>query len=182
MNCIILGTIWTDFKPQIENLNADKLVIVAWDPPGYGKSRPPDRVFSDDFFQRDAAWANNLMKTLGYKKFSLIGWSDGGITSLLLAATYPESVYKMVVLGANAYIHPTEIKLYESMIRFNFRNQSTVQSHNDTIKNRFRNFYSLTEYNQLKIILKFIHTYLTRKNFGTNIVRTIKITKICSKC
>ncbi|XP_011144727.1 valacyclovir hydrolase [Harpegnathos saltator] len=110
-----LGTIWTDFKPQIENLDADKLVIVAWDPPGYGKSRPPDKMFPDDFFQRDAVLAHDLMKTLGYKKFSLIGWSDGGITSLLLASTYPESIWKMVVTGANAYIHPDEMKLYEKV-------------------------------------------------------------------
>ncbi|XP_011262494.2 valacyclovir hydrolase isoform X1 [Camponotus floridanus] len=110
-----LGTIWTDFKPQIENLNADKLTIVAWDPPGYGKSRPPDRTFPDNFFQRDASWAHNLMQTLGYSKFSLIGWSDGGITSLLLASTYPESISKIIVFGANAYIHPDEIKIYESI-------------------------------------------------------------------
>ncbi|XP_011689941.1 PREDICTED: valacyclovir hydrolase isoform X1 [Wasmannia auropunctata] len=110
-----LGTIWTDFRPQMENLNADKLTIVAWDPPGYGKSRPPDRTFPDDFFQRDAAYARNLMRTLGYSKFSLIGWSDGGITSLLLASAYPDDVHKMVVFGANAYIHPDEAKIYESV-------------------------------------------------------------------
>lgn len=111
---LFLGTIWTDFKPQVENLDANKLTIVAWDPPGYGKSRPPNRTFSDDFFQRDATYAHGLMKALGYTKFSLIGWSDGGITSLLLASTYPESVRKMVVLGANAYVHPSEIKILES--------------------------------------------------------------------
>lgn len=111
----ISGTIWTDFKPQMEQMNVDKLTLVAWDPPGYGKSRPPDRTFPDDFFQRDAAYAHNLMKTLGYSKFSLVGWSDGGITSFILASAYPDSVRKMVVSGANAYIHPDEIKIYESM-------------------------------------------------------------------
>ncbi|XP_018054319.1 PREDICTED: valacyclovir hydrolase [Atta colombica] len=110
-----LGSIWTDFKPQMENMNVNELTIVAWDPPGYGKSRPPDRTFPNDFYQRDATWAYNLMKTLGYSKFSLIGWSDGGITSLLLASAYPDSVYRMVVFGANAYIHPNEIKIYESI-------------------------------------------------------------------
>jgi len=114
----VSGSIWTDFKPQIENLDVDKLTIVAWDPPGYGKSRPPERTFPDDFFQRDATWAHNLMKTLGYSKFSLVGWSDGGITSLLLASTYPESVNRMVVFGTNSYIHPDEIKVYESMTLF----------------------------------------------------------------
>lgn len=55
------------------------------------------------------------MKTLGYNKFSLVGWSDGGITSLILAAEYPENVEKMVITGANAYIAPEEIQIYESM-------------------------------------------------------------------
>ncbi|XP_020284135.1 valacyclovir hydrolase [Pseudomyrmex gracilis] len=110
-----LGTIWTDWKPQIETMDADKLTIVAWDPPGYGKSRPPDRTFPDDFFYRDAVYAHNLMKTLGYSIFSLVGWSDGGITSLILAAKYPDSIRKTVVLGANAYIHPDETKIYDDI-------------------------------------------------------------------
>lgn len=112
----VSGTIWTDFKPQMENLDAEKLTVVSWDPPGYGKSRPPNRTFPSDFFQRDATWAHGLMKALGYSKFSLVGWSDGGITSLLLAAMYPESIRKLIVFGANAYIHPDEVKIYESMM------------------------------------------------------------------
>ncbi|KAH0948185.1 hypothetical protein HN011_012316 [Eciton burchellii] len=111
----VLGTIWTDFRPQIENLDREKLTVVAWDPPGYGKSRPPNRTFPNDVFQRDATWAHGLMKVLGYSKFSVLGWSDGGITSLLLAAMYPESIRKMIILGANAYIHPDEIKTYEAI-------------------------------------------------------------------
>ncbi|KAI4500582.1 hypothetical protein M0802_004174 [Mischocyttarus mexicanus] len=110
-----LGSAWTDFKPQLENLDRNKLTIVAWDPPGYGKSRPPNRIFSDDFFQRDADYACNLMKTLGYNKFSLIGWSDGGITSLILAARNPDNVRKMIVFGANSYLIPEELKIYESI-------------------------------------------------------------------
>ncbi|XP_076629373.1 serine hydrolase BPHL-like [Colletes latitarsis] len=107
------GSIWTDFKPQIEGLSKEKFTIVAWDPPGYGKSRPPDRTFPDDFFERDAAWARNLMKVLGHEKYSLIGWSDGGITSLILAAMYPENVRKMVAVAANSYIVPEEIEIYK---------------------------------------------------------------------
>ncbi|XP_058789927.1 valacyclovir hydrolase-like [Phymastichus coffea] len=110
-----IGSIWTDFKPQIEFLNKEGLTIVAWDPPGYGKSRPPEKTFPKDFFRRDATWACNLMKILGFKKFSLIGWSDGGITSLILAATYPENVRKMIVIGTNAYITPGEMEIYEKL-------------------------------------------------------------------
>ncbi|XP_035734380.1 valacyclovir hydrolase-like [Vespa mandarinia] len=110
-----LGTAWTDFKPQLENLDKNKLTVVAWDPPGYGKSRPPNKTYSDDFLQRDADYAFDLMKVLGYKKFSLIGWSDGGITSLILAAKNPDSIRKMIVFGANAYILPEELQIYKSI-------------------------------------------------------------------
>lgn len=120
-HCITLyiqsGTIWTDFKPQVENLNKEKLTIIAWDPPGYGKSRPPNKTFPENFFRRDATWACNLMKTLGFNKFSLIGWSDGGITSLILAAVYPENVQKVIVIGANAYITPGEMEIYQSKLK-----------------------------------------------------------------
>lgn len=106
------GSNWTDFKPQIEGLDREKFTIVAWDPAGYGKSRPPDRTFPDDFFKRDATDARNLMKLLGFPKFSLVGWSDGGITSLILAGTYPEDVRKMVAVAANAYVTPQEVEIY----------------------------------------------------------------------
>ncbi|KAG7213265.1 hypothetical protein KM043_002565 [Ampulex compressa] len=108
-----LGSIWTDFRPQIENLDRNKFTIVGWDPPGYGKSRPPNRTFPDDFFHRDAAWACDLMKTLGYTKFSLVGWSDGAITSLIAAASYRDNVRKLVAVAGNAYVAPEEIDIYQ---------------------------------------------------------------------
>jgi valacyclovir hydrolase len=54
------------------------------------------------------------MKTLGYTKFSLLGWSDGGITALISAAEYSTSINKLIVTGANAYVTPGEIEIYES--------------------------------------------------------------------
>ncbi|EZA57346.1 valacyclovir hydrolase [Ooceraea biroi] len=98
------------FRSQIEQLDRENFTIVAWEPPGYGKSRPPDnKTFPDNFHQRDAAWAHSLMKTLDYSKFSLLGFGDGGTTALLLAATYPQSIRKMIVFGARSYIHQNEI-------------------------------------------------------------------------
>lgn len=49
-----IGTIWSDFKPQIESLDRKRFTIVAWDPPGYGKSRPPNRKFTTKFYEEDA--------------------------------------------------------------------------------------------------------------------------------
>lgn len=107
---------WTDFKPQIKHLDTDKLTIIAWDPPGHGKSRPPNKEYSLDFFHNDAICGHNLMKILGYDKYSLIGYSGGGISSLLIASAYPESIRKMVVSGTIADIYPEEMKKLHGVI------------------------------------------------------------------
>ncbi|XP_026829640.1 valacyclovir hydrolase [Ooceraea biroi] len=131
----LLGTAWLNFGPHIESLGTEKLTIVAWDPPGYGKSRPPDRTFPDNFYQRDATWTYSLMKTLGYSKFSLIGMVDGSITALWLAATYPESIHKMIVFGARSYIHPAEVKVYECM--------TTIDTFPEFLRTRMMHIYDL---------------------------------------
>ncbi|XP_064453340.1 valacyclovir hydrolase isoform X2 [Mirounga angustirostris] len=105
----------TDFGPQIKNLNKKLFTVVAWDPRGYGHSRPPDRDFPVDFFERDAKDAVDLMKTLKFKKVSLLGWSDGGITSLIAAAKYPSFINKMVIWGANAYVTDEDEKIYQGI-------------------------------------------------------------------
>lgn len=110
-----LGSIWSDFKPQIEDLSKEKFTLVVWDPPGYGYSRPPERDFSPGYFQRDAEMAFKLMQTLNLGKFSCLGWSDGGITALIMAGSRPADVEKLVVWGANAFVTQTDIDLYESI-------------------------------------------------------------------
>ncbi|XP_044741362.1 valacyclovir hydrolase-like [Chrysoperla carnea] len=105
-----LGTIWTDFRPQIEKLDKNKLTIVAWDPPGYGKSRPPKRTFDKNLYHTDAKLAAELMNKLNIPKYSLVGWSDGGITSLILAAKNPERIEALVEWGANSYIIKEELE------------------------------------------------------------------------
>ncbi|XP_022191087.2 valacyclovir hydrolase [Nilaparvata lugens] len=110
-----LGSIWTDFKPQVEGLDRKKLTVIAWDPPGYGKSIPPERKFPLDFFHRDAESAAKLMQTLNIEKYSLLGWSDGGITAMILAAKYPQAVHKLVVWGGNAYVTDKDLKIYQGI-------------------------------------------------------------------
>ena len=43
--------------------------------PGYGKSRPPNRTFPPNFFERDAQAAMKFMQSIGHDKFSILGWS-----------------------------------------------------------------------------------------------------------
>ncbi|XP_022608827.1 valacyclovir hydrolase isoform X2 [Seriola dumerili] len=111
-----LGSTRTDFGPQLKALNKENFTVVGWDPRGYGRSRPPDRDFPPDFFERDAKDAVGLMKALGFGKFSLLGWSDGGITALIAAARNPDLINKMVVWGSNAFVSQHDLELYDGSI------------------------------------------------------------------
>ena len=68
--------------------------IVGMDPLGYGVSRPPERNFPVEpdrhFLKIDALDEYTLMKSLCFEKFSVLGWSDGGVSATILAALYPE--------------------------------------------------------------------------------------------
>lgn len=110
-----LGTIWSDFKPQIEGFSREDFTTFAWDPPGYGFSRPPDRKFDTGFYENDADIAAAFMKAIGVIKYSLLGWSDGGISSLILASKYPENIDKLVVWGANAFVDSKDIESYNKI-------------------------------------------------------------------
>lgn len=57
-------------------------------------------------------------QTLGFAKFSLLGWSDGGITALVAAARNPDLINKMVVWGANVFVSQQDLKLYNGVSRF----------------------------------------------------------------
>ena len=107
-----LGTGLSDWRPQLEGLNSSgKLTLVAWDPPGYGKSRPPERSFAGNFFLQDAKVAKEFMESLGHEKFSIVGWSDGGITALVMAGLYASHVKKMVAFAANAYFTEEDLNM-----------------------------------------------------------------------
>jgi valacyclovir hydrolase len=74
-----LGTAQSDLTTLLDGLNSrGKLTLIAWDPPGYGDSRPPARTWPLNYFERDAEFAVEFMKELGYDKFNVVGWSDGG--------------------------------------------------------------------------------------------------------
>ncbi|KAL1022704.1 hypothetical protein UPYG_G00031280 [Umbra pygmaea] len=110
-----LGSAETDFGPQLKSLNKEHFTVIGWDPRGYGRSRPPERDFPLDFFERDAQDAVDLMQALRIPKFSLLGWSDGGITALIAAAKNPSLINKTVVWGSNAFVSPQDLKIYNAI-------------------------------------------------------------------
>ncbi|XP_072267885.1 valacyclovir hydrolase [Pyxicephalus adspersus] len=111
----VLGSSQTDFGPQLKQFNKKDFTLIAWDPRGYGLSIPPHRDYPMDFFERDAKDAIDLMKALQFEKFSLLGWSDGGITALIAAGTYPSLINKLVVWGANAYVTEEDLQIYNAV-------------------------------------------------------------------
>src|SRR5919106_6336085 len=74
-----LGTAWSDFGPQLDALPNSGLRVVAPDPRGYGKSRPPAREFPLDLYEQDVQDCAALMETIGCDSYTVGGWSDGAI-------------------------------------------------------------------------------------------------------
>ena len=57
-----LGSIRTHFQYQINGFNKEKFTLVIFDPQGYGKSVPPERILTKDIYQMDGDTAYELMK------------------------------------------------------------------------------------------------------------------------
>jgi valacyclovir hydrolase len=110
-----LGTGAGDFSAQIEWFAARRFEVIAPDPRGYGKSRPPRREYPRDFYHRDAADMFALMTALGHDRFAIIGWSDGGNIAAIMAATHPERVSKLVVFGGQSFLTAEEIAAFNDI-------------------------------------------------------------------
>jgi pimeloyl-ACP methyl ester carboxylesterase len=82
------------FSRLIPELSGNYTVI-AIDTPGQGQS---DRAHNVSY-QLLAANASKFIDKLGIKKCSVVGWSDGATTGLLLAAKRPEVVSKVFASG-----------------------------------------------------------------------------------
>lgn len=119
-----LGTAVGDYSKQLEFFGAGEdegtgtqFTIVAFDPRGYGSSRPPTREFQIKpvhFLKQDGLDGHALMHKLGFEKFSVFGWSDGGVAAMFLAAAFPRSVEKLVIWGGNAFVKQDDLDMFEA--------------------------------------------------------------------
>ena len=88
------------FNYQIPQLAKHFLVIVV-DTRGHGKSTDDTAtplsygLFADDMKQ--------LLDELQIPNTHILGWSDGGITGLIMAIKYPQYVSKLATMGANIF-------------------------------------------------------------------------------
>lgn len=89
-----LGTI-ADFNPLLEAL-AHEHRVIGVDARGHGKSTLGAAEVSYESMQRDV---EQVVQQLELKRFSVLGFSDGGIVALRLAASKRVPIDKLVVIG-----------------------------------------------------------------------------------
>ncbi len=94
---------------------AQRFHVIAPDMRGYGQSSPP-RDFPPDFYHRDAADMAALIRAVGVSPAHILGWSDGGIVSLILAVRHPELVRTLTVVAGEACLLPEERAVWPSLI------------------------------------------------------------------
>ena len=98
--------IWHKVAPSL----AKYFTVVASDLRGYGESSKPHGKNDHSTYSKRAMAADQhaLMKSLGYDQFFLLGHDRGGRVSHRLAADFPDSVLRLMVLD----ISPT-LSMYE---------------------------------------------------------------------
>ena len=123
----VSGSVQSNYWPVFKKMDKTKFTLIGIDPEGYGKSRPPERnIFTEEFcLERDARLAGQVMEVtikfqsipssrssilnqadllffqkLGYEKYAVVGWSNGGLTASLLSALLPQNVTRTVLCNA----------------------------------------------------------------------------------
>ncbi|WP_267401999.1 MULTISPECIES: alpha/beta fold hydrolase [unclassified Chryseobacterium] len=107
-----------EFYKQIPEFSK-QFKVIAIDTRSQGKSKDMTKgdltykIFADDL--------KNIMDQLNVSKANILGWSDGGNTGLEFALKYPQSLEKLIIIGANAYpqgIDGELLKNFKSKVKF----------------------------------------------------------------
>ncbi|MCC6802483.1 MAG: alpha/beta hydrolase [Anaerolineae bacterium] len=86
--------------PLRDALTAAGYRVIAADLPGSGRSEPQPRTYTVTYFEDDAHAFVALLDSLGAVPAHLMGFSDGGDVSLLMAALTPHVARSLVTWGA----------------------------------------------------------------------------------
>jgi pimeloyl-ACP methyl ester carboxylesterase len=82
---------------------------VLIDSRGHGRSTRDERPYSYELMASDAL---AVMDALQLSKATVVGWSDGACTALILAATYPARIASVLFFACN--MDPSGVKPFES--------------------------------------------------------------------
>ena len=85
--------------------------VIAGDLPGSGRSGPQPRAYTATYYEEDARSFIALLRHLGAAPAHLIGFSDGGEVSLLMAALSPNVARSVVTWGSAGAISDPEGQL-----------------------------------------------------------------------
>ena len=96
------GTPESDFERQLPALSRYR--VVAPHLHGYGRSTRRE-AYTLTFYRDDAADLAMLLDWLRIEHTLVLGFSDGGIVGLLLAALYPQRVKALAVMGAQPTVN-----------------------------------------------------------------------------
>jgi len=96
----------SNFVMQIGYFSRKYQVIVP-DSRAQGKSIDKTDSLSYEMMADDCA---ELLRQMKIRKANVIGWSDGGITALLLAKRHPQLTAKLAITGANLWPDDTAIE------------------------------------------------------------------------
>src|SRR5712692_1844001 len=102
-----------EFSALWEALVASGYRVIAADLPGSGRSEPQPRAYTATYFEDDARSFAALLQHLATGPAHLMGFSDGGEISLLMAALMPGVARSVVALGAAGVINDPSGKLRE---------------------------------------------------------------------
>lgn len=108
-----LSTARGDFAPQLETFARSHRVI-APDRRGYGETRPPERDFPDNFYEREARDMAALARALQLTDMTVCGWSEGAAVALWLATLEPARVHALAVWGGIAALDEQDIARFET--------------------------------------------------------------------
>jgi valacyclovir hydrolase len=101
------GTPESDFGAQLPALQSH-FRVVAPHLHGYGRSTHRNS-YNLSFYRDDANDLATLLDSLHIDKVLVLGFSDGGIVGLLLAALYPQRVTALAVMGAQPAINAQNV-------------------------------------------------------------------------
>jgi valacyclovir hydrolase len=108
------GTPQSDFTGQLPLLTLHYTVL-APHLHGYGHSSHRTS-YGTHYYREDVADLVALLDVLFLKQVYVLGFSDGGITALLLAALHPQRVAALAVLGAQATINTRDVAAIRSWL------------------------------------------------------------------
>jgi pimeloyl-ACP methyl ester carboxylesterase len=97
------GTPESDFAAQIPHLRS-QYTVLAPHLHGYGRSSHRSS-YTLSYYREDVADLVALLNALHLSQVLVLGFSDGAIVALLLAALHPKRVAALAVLGAQASIN-----------------------------------------------------------------------------